>query len=239
MCASSPTSWQSLPICFWEMQQRPRMQIFVYICSPESLCCRLLHAYCPRSDNDQGLRMRRQNEKKEFCIPKGDYYTFTWSHTCFVAWFCTSNLLQSLSLSLSSCLLPSLTHTYFPIRSQFVFNVFSMCPAIVSFLPCLAFNVFSMCPAIVSFLPCLALPPNQAVLTVLICSLNFSHTPCQMFLVLFPEFPFIPRVVPSVPTHPHGVPNSPTAASSNVSSTQFEFWAHKSHVTCSMLLSSA
>jgi hypothetical protein len=36
---------------------------------------------CPRSDNDQGLRMRKQNEKKEFCIPKGDYYKFTGSHT--------------------------------------------------------------------------------------------------------------------------------------------------------------
>lgn len=68
-----------------------------------------------------------------------------------------------------------------------------------------------------------ALPPNQAVLTVLICSFNFSHTLCQMFLVLFPEFPFIPRVVPAVPMHPHVVPNSTTAASSNVSSTQFEF----------------
>jgi hypothetical protein len=44
-----------------------------------------------------------------------------------------------------------------------------------------------------------------------------------MFLVLFPEFPFIPRVVSAVPIHPRLVPNSPTAASSKVSSTQFEF----------------
>jgi hypothetical protein len=95
-----------------------------------------------------------------------------------------------------------LSHTYFPICSQFVFNVFSMCSVVVSFLPCRQIKLFLQ----FSYVPS-------------IC----SHTLCQIFLVLFPEFPFTPRVIPAVPTHPHVVPNSLTAASSNVSSTQFEF----------------
>ncbi len=61
-------------------------------------------------------------------------------------------------------------------------------------------HMFPICFQCVLHVSChcilFALLPNQAVLTVLICSLNFSHTLCQMFLVLFPEFPFIPRVVP-------------------------------------------
>jgi hypothetical protein len=35
-----------------------------------------------------------------------------------------------------------LLHTYFPICSQFVFNVFSMCPAIVSIVPCRQIKLF-------------------------------------------------------------------------------------------------
>ncbi len=96
-----------------------------------------------------------------------------------------------------------LSHTYFPICSQFVFNVFSMCQCC-----CILF----------------ALLPNQAVLTVLICSFNFSQY----------TLPNVPGALPRVPIHSQGcscssyrssccVPNSTTAASSNVSSTLFEF----------------
>lgn len=48
--------------------------IFVHL----KVCADCYMLNCPRrSDNDQGLRMRKHNEKKEFCISKGDYYKFT------------------------------------------------------------------------------------------------------------------------------------------------------------------
>jgi len=171
---------------------------FLYICSPESLCW-LLHA---RNDNDQGLRVRKQNEKKEFCIPKGDYYTFTWSHTCFVtwlfwtftwfvAWFCTLQIAPK-SLSVSLLMSPSVSLSH--ILPHMSHNRVYICAPLTHILP----HMFPICFQCVLHVSCccilFALPPNQAVLTVLICSLNFSHTLCQMFLVLFPEFPFIPRV---------------------------------------------
>ncbi len=107
------------------------------------------------------------------------------------------SLLMSPSVSLSH-ILPHMSH-----------NRVYICAPLTHILP----HMFPICFQCVLHVSCccilFALPPNQAVLTVLICSLNFSHTLCQMFLVLFPEFPFIPsRVVPAVPTHPHLVPNS-------------------------------
>jgi len=145
-----------------------------------------------------GSKMKRRNS----AFPKVTITLFTWSHTCFVtwlfctftwfvAWFCTLQIApKSLSLSLLMSPTVSLSH----ILPHMSHNRVYICATLTHILP----HMFPICFQCVLHVSCccilFALPPNQAVLTVLICSLNFSHTLCQMFLVLFPEFPFIPRV---------------------------------------------
>ncbi len=94
------------------------------------------------------------------------------------------------SLSASLLLSPSvsLSHTDFPICSQFVFNVFSMCPALVSFLPCHQIKLFLQ----LSYVPSISLIHFAKCSW---CSSQSSHSLPGLFLqflcilILFPIAP--------------------------------------------------
>ncbi len=143
--------------------------------------------------------MRKQNEKKEFCIPKGDYYTFYLKSHMFrhliVLHFhmiCglilhTSNCSKvSLSLSPHVSYRLSLTHTspYVPQQSLY------LCYSHTHTSPYVP-NLFSMCsPCVLLLYPfCLAAKSS--------CSYS-SH----MFLkFLSYTLPNVPGTLPRVPIH--------------------------------------